>query len=559
MRAFRFVLDPNAAALEMMERYAGAARWAFNHGHAYLLAQHRAFDARVREHAQQLSGLSAEDLTTTLTKVERTRLFTQARRAIQAENTERCTQLKVIDEHRKRVVHKGKPALDPGELEHAASPLARKLHARRIELAAWQVADPEEYVRLKAQELEEVRPHVLELKKELTAQGAYRPNFMDLKALWRTTRDLPKDQGGSPWHKEVNSYALSCGFERADAAWKNWMDSASGKRAGRRVGMPRFKRKGRARDSFVLCHDVKRPSICLEDPRHLTLPGIGTVRMQAHGRRLWRLLRRSQAVISSVTVSRGAHRWYASVLYRVQQDVPDRPNKRQRANGMLAVDLGSQPLAVLSAPLNIADPDSRYIAAAKHGLHATRGGTDRVAKIHHMTAEHRASHLHGVSKRLSTEAAIIAVKGFDLTELTATARGTIDAPGTDVKVKSQFNRSLLDAGLGELRSQLAYKTRWYGSALVVLDKGEPTSTKCAKCDARNPTVTPGHKHFTCPSCGHDANRRHNAAASIHKAARRELASVAPGRGDTKNSRGGGESPDAGNGTDSSPMKRPPPA
>ncbi|MEU2517118.1 zinc ribbon domain-containing protein, partial [Streptomyces syringium] len=66
-----------------------------------------------------------------------------------------------------------------------------------------------------------------------------------------------------------------------------------------------------------------------------------------------------------------------------------------------------------------------------------------------------------------------------------------------MKVKSRFNRHLLDSGLGELRRQLEYKTSWYGSHLIVLDKGEPTASKCSKCRERNPNSKPSDKRFTC--------------------------------------------------------------
>jgi putative transposase len=42
-------------------------------------------------------------------------------------------------------------------------------------------------------------------------------------------------------------------------------------------------------------------------------------------------------------------------------------------------------------------------------------------------------------------------------------------------------RSLADAGLAELRRQLAYKTAWYGSRLVVADRFYPSSKTCSAC------------------------------------------------------------------------------
>jgi putative transposase len=37
----------------------------------------------------------------------------------------------------------------------------------------------------------------------------------------------------------------------------------------------------------------------------------------------------------------------------------------------------------------------------------------------------------------------------------------------------QLALSISDAGMGELRRQLAYKSDWYGSTLVVADRNRP--------------------------------------------------------------------------------------
>jgi hypothetical protein len=56
----------------------------------------------------------------------------------------------------------------------------------------------------------------------------------------------------------------------------------------------------------------------------------------------------------------------------------------------------------------------------------------------------------------------------------------------DLHVKGmQQNRSLAlsikDAGLGELRRQLVYKSEWYGSRLVAADRFYPSSKICSNC------------------------------------------------------------------------------
>jgi putative transposase len=107
----------------------------------------------------------------------------------------------------------------------------------------------------------------------------------------------------------------------------------------------------------------------------------------------------------------------------------------------------------------------RVLSPTQKGSKRRRAAASHVGRIHAQVAERRAAFLHGVSKRLAAGAAQLAIEDLGLIALTASARGTVDEPGQDVSVKARFNRYLLDAGMGELRRQLSYKTRWYGSSL----------------------------------------------------------------------------------------------
>ena len=74
-----------------------------------------------------------------------------------------------------------------------------------------------------------------------------------------------------------------------------YAEAKGGKRKSR-IGFPRYKRKGRCRDSFRLRNKTNRrtgrSSIRVGDdhPRSVTLPTIGTVRVHDDTRRLRRLL-----------------------------------------------------------------------------------------------------------------------------------------------------------------------------------------------------------------------------------------------------------------------------
>uniref|UniRef100_UPI001EF4325E helix-turn-helix domain-containing protein n=1 Tax=Frankia sp. CIT1 TaxID=2880974 RepID=UPI001EF4325E len=54
----------------------------------------------------------------------------------------------------------------------------------------------------------------------------------------------------APWWAECSKEAFSAGLDQLARGLKNVTDSRKGKRKGRRVGFPRFKKRGKARDSF---------------------------------------------------------------------------------------------------------------------------------------------------------------------------------------------------------------------------------------------------------------------------------------------------------------------
>src|SRR5215212_11034654 len=69
-----------------------------------------------------------------------------------------------------------------------------------------------------------------------------------------------------------------------------WSDSRSGRRKGRPVGFPRFKRKGRTRDA---CRFTTGAIKVLPDRKHIQLPRIGILKTHESTRKLARRLSRA--------------------------------------------------------------------------------------------------------------------------------------------------------------------------------------------------------------------------------------------------------------------------
>lgn len=349
--------------------------------------------------------------------------------------------------------------------------------------------------------------------------------------------------GLCPWWWRVSTFAFQSAFADADTAWKNWVDSITGKRAGRRIRGPRFKTKHRTRDSFRIHHNVTKPTIRLDDgSRRIIVPRLGSLRVHDSTKRLRRALT-SGAIIQSITIARGGHRWYASILVK-SETTEAHPTRRQTTAGTIGVDIGVHHLAALSDGTIIDNPRHlkkarARLTKAQRALSRTEKGSNRrrraaahVGRRHHEIAERRATTLHTLTKQLATGWSTVAIEDLNVAGMTRTAKGTIDNPGVNVRAKAGLNAAILDVSPGERRRQLTYKTRWYGSAIALCDRWYPSSQTCSTCGAKT-KLRLSDRVFTCAACGlGPIDRDTNAALNI--AANAVI--VAPGRGETRNAR-----------------------
>jgi putative transposase len=114
---------------------------------------------------------------------------------------------------------------------------------------------------------------------------------------------------GLGWRREVCQQVFEEAAVDLGKGLKSWSDSRSGKRAGKPVGFPRFKKKTGEVPSFRLRNKHpkdKPPAIRVGDnnrARSITLPGIGQIGVHDDTRRLRRMLAKGRAKILFATVS----------------------------------------------------------------------------------------------------------------------------------------------------------------------------------------------------------------------------------------------------------------
>jgi hypothetical protein len=140
---------------------------------------------------------------------------------------------------------------------------------------------------------------------------------------------------GLAWRHEISAQVFEEAAADLGRALSEFTRAKSGNLKGRRVGFPKWKRKGRCRDSFRFRNKKGNggaSSIRVGEghPRSVTLPTIGVVRVHDQTRRLRRLLRpvehvdpdtgqlvvAPRAKVLSATVNRHGSRWYVCLNVR---------------------------------------------------------------------------------------------------------------------------------------------------------------------------------------------------------------------------------------------------
>jgi putative transposase len=310
----------------------------------------------------------------------------------------------------------------------------------------------------------------------------------------------------APWWSECSKEAFSAGLDQLARGLKNFADSRAGRRKGPRAGFPKFKKRGRCREAFRYTTGAYGP----DGDRHVKLPRIGRVKVHEAMGALTEKTAGGVARVLGATVSRAGGRWQVAFTVEVDRDTPA-PGGRQQNNGTVGVDLGVATLAVLSTGEKI--PNPRHLAAslrrlrrAARALARTRPGSRgrvrraaRLGRIHARVACQRRDGLHKLTTRLAKDFGTVVVEDLHVAGM----------------VRNRcLARSVADTGMAEVRRQLAYKTTWYGSRLVVAGRWYPSSKTCSACGWRNPSLTLAERTFTCGRCGMVADRDHNAALNL---------------------------------------------
>ncbi|MGH3556740.1 MAG: RNA-guided endonuclease InsQ/TnpB family protein [Mycobacterium sp.] len=330
---------------------------------------------------------------------------------------------------------------------------------------------------------------------------------------------------GLPWRSEVCRQVFEEAAVDLGNALKGWSESRSGKRKGKRVGFPSFKKKTNVVASFRLRNkhpNGRPPPIRVGDndrPRSITLPGIGQIRVHDDTRRLRRMLAKDRAKILFATISHHAGRWWISLNVEAADLHPahTHPARDQAdAGGWVGLDRGLSAFAVaahtdgrevaritdapkaLTAGMKQQQRMAKLLSRKQKGSRNRRDAAARLGRHHYHIANVRRHFLHQVSNELVKTHDRLVIEDLNVSGMLSNHR---------------LARAISDAGWAELARLLAYKQAWRGGTLVIADRWYPSSKLCPACGAIRGDLTLADRVFTC-SCGHSADRDLNAAVNL---------------------------------------------
>lgn len=146
----------------------------------------------------------------------------------------------------------------------------------------------------------------------------------------------------------------------------------------------------------------------------------------------------------------------------------------------------------------------------------------RLARAKEREANARRDMLHKISRAIVNAHDLIAVEALKIRNMLRSAKGTIEAPGTNVKAKAGLNRSIADAGWGMLVTLIREKAESAGRRVISVDP-KNTSRTCAECGHVAADSRDGVR-FACVGCGHRDHADVNAARVILQRAELRLSS-----------------------------------
>ncbi|WP_377475870.1 MAG: transposase [Microcoleus anatoxicus] len=324
----------------------------------------------------------------------------------------------------------------------------------------------------------------------LCKQSEKKPKSAELQKIVITQAKQTKERA---WLSEVSCVPLQQSVSDLETAFKNFFESCKGKRKGRKVGYPKFKKRTKSQSArfriggFSLKGD------------EVYLAKIGNVKP------IWSRSLPSEP--SSVTVIKDcANRYFLSFVVEVK------PIQVDAKNQSIGIDLGIKTFAVMSdgdraesSNYKALDRKIRKLQKklARQPKDSKRRNKTRIqiAKLHSQIADTRKDFLHKLSTKIVNENQVIILEDLNLSGMVKNRK---------------LARAISQQGWYEFRALCEGKSEKLGRDFRVISRWEPTSQVCSDCGFKWGKLDLKIRAVQCHNCGTEHDRDENAAKNINK-------------------------------------------
>lgn len=330
--------------------------------------------------------------------------------------------------------------------------------------------------------------HFLGKQKELYAAEKKHLSHFDMNYQ---IVDLKKKEETS-WLRQIDSILLQNTTEDLATAYRNFFDSIKGKRRGKKMEPPKFKKRSnqqsyRTRGIKITEEGLKLPKIKSHININLHQPITGTIK--------------------SATVSKTpSGKYFVSILCSTEVELMSMSGRE------VGIDMGLLDLAILSNGIKFQHPEQQ-LAKIKQLLkkqqrklsRKTKGSKNyeasrvQVAKKFERITSIRNNYYHNISKYLVSNFDAIYVEDLNVVGMLRNRK---------------LSRKIAESAWSTLSSMIEYKCSWYGKTYYRINRWTPSSKLCSSCGHKMDAMPLNVREWTCPECRHQHDRDINAAQNI---------------------------------------------
>ncbi|NEO95857.1 MAG: IS200/IS605 family element transposase accessory protein TnpB [Moorea sp. SIO3G5] len=295
------------------------------------------------------------------------------------------------------------------------------------------------------------------------------------------------------WLSKVSVVPLQQSVADLGIAFKNFFESRNGKRKGRKVRSPRFKKRSNNQSARL----TRRGFSIQGDGVYLAKIGIV--------KPIWS--RELPCNPSSVTIIKDcANNYFLSFVLDIE------PVQINAKNQSIGIDLGIKTFAVMSDGSQAKSPDysrldrklrktQRKFAKQPKGSNRREQTRIKIAKLNNKIANKRKDFLHKLSTKVVSENQVIVLEDLNVSGMVKNRK---------------LARAISQQGWSEFRALCDAKSDKYGRDFRVISRWEPTSQVCSDCGFKWGKLDLSVRSILCMSCKTEQDRDENAARNIEK-------------------------------------------